>query len=460
MAGFWITECIPIYITSLMPIFFLPAFRILSSDDTCDDYFKGNVVSVMASIMIALMIEYNSVHSRIALFILDIVGLSLRRIHLVLMIVTGFLSMWISNSIITALMCPIVKGILEELQPLGVEIYEKDNELEAGRVKPSRLSICLYISIAYAASIGGCSTIIGTGTNLALKSNYDAIFNQMKPTEHLDFTKFMIYSILRSWIILLLTYFAMELFYMGLFNKENEVSKRVKALKENRLAEIEIKERINELGKTTVYEVSVIILIVILMTVLILSSPKMFKGWSDFYDINIRESVPTVAIVAISFFMPATYVFYRYFCGSKPIIEKSIASLATWRILQKDMPWGFIFLVGSGFSLAEGCRKSGLVKYWEDKLINMESSEPFLVSLRCIFFTFIVTAFITNVATANLLLPIMAKISIVLKRFHPLYLMMPVGFACSMAFHLPISTPPNAIVCYYGNIKTKDLVRI
>lgn len=449
-----------------MPVFFLPAFNILSSDETCLNYFKSTVIMFMSGIMIALLIEYSRLHVRLAYLTVMAVGSSPRRIHLGLMVFTGFLSMWVSNSAATAMVCPILKGILEELQEEGIDIYENDDEVEAGKQsakkdkRPSKLSFCLYTSMAYASSIGGCSTIIGTPTNLALKSTYEGIFLKRKPTEHIEFVNFMGYSIIPSWIILLLTFLSMELIYMGLWNKKNKFNQQIRALNENKsTSKSKIKDKYHELGPVTVHEISVMVLFIVLILLFFLKSPAMFKGWGDLFHVDMTQAVPCAVIVAISFLLPTSYAFFRYCCGSKPLPEKPTTSLSNWKNLQENMPWGLIFLVGGGFALAEGSEKSGLAKTLSDNLKGLRYLPKPVILFIFLIVAIIATAFTANVAMANILLPVLAEISLAIKS-HPLYLMMPVGLACSMAFHLPVSTPPNAIVCSFANIKTKDFVSI
>lgn len=465
MSGFWITECIPLYITSLIPLIYLPAVQILPTIEVSKNYFKDTIIMFMAGIMMALLIEQSGLHMRIALMTLRIVGSSPRRIHLGMMIVCGFLSMWVSNSAATAMMCPILKGIFEELRSQGLEIYEKSDEVEQGKKKdedkrPSKLVMGIYVSIAFSSSIGGSATIIGSPTNLVLKGQYDEKFQQYNPTEKIDFMTYMFYAFIPSWLILFLTYFFMELVYMGLWNKKSEVNKQITLVNENKsISKIKIKEKYNDLGPTTVHEASVIVLFIILIILFFLKSPNGFTGWGDLFHVKVKNAVPASLIVALSFLLPTSYAFLRYCCGSKPLPEKPASSLSSWKYLQDNMPWGLIFLVGGGFALAAGSTKSGLDKTLSDRLNGLKSLEHPLILFICLVVALVATSFTANVAVANVILPILAEISIAVKA-HPLYLMFPVGIACSMAFHLPVSTPPNAIVCSFANIKTKDLVSI
>uniref|UniRef100_T1GPR5 Citrate transporter-like domain-containing protein n=1 Tax=Megaselia scalaris TaxID=36166 RepID=T1GPR5_MEGSC len=156
MSGFWITECIPSHITSIMPIVFLPALGILSSQITCENYFKDTIIMFMCGIMIALLIEFTHLNMRIAFVAVKLVGPSPRRINFAMMVLTGFISTWISNTAATAMMCPIIKGILSSLGSHGIDIYEaKDVEANVPikKRRPSKLAIAMYVSTCYAATM-------------------------------------------------------------------------------------------------------------------------------------------------------------------------------------------------------------------------------------------------------------------------------------------------------------------
>lgn len=452
-------------------MFFLPAFKILPTDETCANYFRDSVIMFMSGIMVALLIEFSHLHVRLAYLTVMVVGSSPRRIHIGLMVITGFLSMWVSNAAATAMMCPILKGCLEELQDQGVEIYEKDDEVEAGKTpakkdgekkRPSKLAMCIYVGIAYASSIGGCATLIGTPTNLALKGQYDEKFKKMHPTEKIDFMTFMGYAALPSWIVLFLTYLVMELVYMGLWNKKNRFNQQIRRMSENKLSSKgKIKDKYRELGPITIHEISAIILFIVLICLFFTKSPNFFTGWGDLFPVSVSNAVPTATIVVISFLLPATYSFFRYCCGSSstPLPENPMSSLSSWKYLQDNMPWGLIFLVGGGFALAKGSEKSGLAKTLSEKLKGLSTLPKPVVLLLCMLVTVGATTFTSNVAMANILLPVLAEMSLAIKA-HPLYLMLPVGLGCSISFFLPVSTPPNALVCTFANIKTNDMVSI
>lgn len=445
----------------MIPLFFLPAFGVLSSIKTCEQYFQDTIIMFMSGIMVALLIEYSNLHKRIALLTVKIMGGSPRRIHFGLMLVTGFLSMWISNSAATAMMCPILKGVLESLEKQGVSVYEEDepeDPKDVNEKRPSKLSIAMYLSICYSSSIGGCGTLIGTPTNLAFYGLYEARFGKLNPTETLDFVTFMGYGIPPVILILLLTYFCIEIFYMGLLSKKNKVNQEIKEVcKDKAAAKAVVNASYKALGPMNCHETSALVLFIVLVILFLSKSPKVFPGWGDLINPNIKNSVPTAFIVALSFLLPRTCNYFRFCCGTKAVPRKEIDSLQTWKNLQTHMPWGLIFLVGGGFALAAGSKQSELDKALSSALKGLGILPHPVILFLCIVFAMIATAFTANVAMCNVIIPVLCEMSLAI-RCHPLYLVIPVGIACSMAFHLPVSTPPNAIVASFANISTKSMV--
>lgn len=179
MAGYWITECLPISATALIPLVFFPTMGILDSNKTSMCYMKETNIMFFGGLVIAIAIEHCNLHRRIALTVIGIVGCSPKRLNLGLSACTMFVSMWISNTAATAMMLPIVEAMLMELQEQKiVKMYEEegavpsDPDFDVTNYTPTRNTICNYLTIAYSASIGGTGTLVGTGTNLTFKGTF------------------------------------------------------------------------------------------------------------------------------------------------------------------------------------------------------------------------------------------------------------------------------------------------
>ncbi|XP_016996354.2 protein I'm not dead yet 2 isoform X1 [Drosophila takahashii] len=459
MALFWITEAIPLYLTALFPIVFLPLFGILPSDKVCSFYFSDTVVMFLGGLLIALAIEYSNLHQRIALTTILVVGCSPRRLHFGLVMVTCFISLWISNSAATAMMCPIVKAVLNEMEAQNIfAIYKTQEEEpveEGDPPHPSTISMAFYFGIAYASSIGGCGTLIGTGTNLTYKGLYDTRFPNSE--EKIDFPIFMAYAIPFVVVVLIiLTFLSLQITHMGLFRPKSKVGQEVKKGAESKdVVKAVIKERKKELGSMSCHEIQVGLIFILMIFLLFTRKPGFFPGWADFLNAQpIGSGPPVFFAVLLLFALPTQYTFFKYCCGKAPFPGQTLDACLSWVYCHKYTPFGLCFLLGGGFALAEGSRVSGMAKMLGQSLAFAGSMHYVLVVAMCIAISLFCTAFASNVAICNILIPIFSEMAIAIK-VHPIVLTFPSALACSLAFHLPVSTPPNAIISGYTGLKTK-----
>lgn len=387
-----------------------------------------------------------------------------------------FVSMWISNTAAVAMMCPIMQAVLEELESQGLCKMYNDPELtdeEEGMLKaktpeerkaaawadrrPTKITVCYFMGASYAASIGGSGTIVGSGTNLAFKGIYDSLF----PMDEIEFPKWMMFNIPPMLIITLVSWVYLQWLYMGLFRPNSKEAKEFNLGKEGEeVARQVIVRKYNELGPMSSHEKSVACLFILSVILFFTRAPGFITGWAELITkTKIGDATPAIFIVVALFMLPANYNWLSFFSARPDALPRApTPSLITWKYINQKLPWSLIFLLGGGFALARGGRETGMSAMLGESLSGL-SSLPFLVVLFLVcLFAQIFTEFASNVAVANVMLPVLAEMSRQME-VHPLYLMFPAALSCSMAFHTPVGTPPNAIVAGVANISTKDMVR-
>ncbi|XP_023938051.2 protein I'm not dead yet [Bicyclus anynana] len=476
MATYWVLELLPLPVTSMLPIVLFPTLGILDSDRTCAAYMKETNMMFMGGLMIAAGVQHSKLPKRVALWTVQVVGCSHRRLNLGLTLVTMFISMWVSNAAATTMMVPIVDAILEVFEQQGLgdvyvnkkralpengkEIKAHDKNTEDESPVPSDITICYYLSIAYASTLGGCGTLVGTATNSAFKGIFDSEFPEVSGS--VDFFWFMAYSTPPMLVMQILVWVSLQVTYMGLFRPNSEAAKRVNRASTGSSNTMKIiKEQYKGLGPATFHEKASGLLFILAVFLYIFRKPGFMLGWADVITtMKVKDGVVSIVIVVLMFILPMSMDFIKFFTSAASYEELSASkpspSIVTWNILKEKIPWGLLFLLGGGFALAEGSKETKLSSMIGSSLNGLNGLHPALVLLVVVLVTQFITEFTSNVAIANLILPVLANMARAL-HMDPRYLMIPATLACSMAFHMPVGTPPNAIVAGVAHIPTSKM---
>ncbi|XP_022692825.1 solute carrier family 13 member 5-like isoform X2 [Varroa jacobsoni] len=474
MAFYWMTEALPLAVTALLPVVLFPSLGIISSDETCQQYLVETNMVFVASLIMAIAIEHCSLHRRIALRVMLCVGTDPKWIMLGFMVTTMFLSVWICNTSTTAMMMPIVDAVLTEIFGTRGRTTSEDLELASYSQKATETSMLekrqchgssekeilaehniyseyrrrhqrerhlakgLYLSVAFAANIGGTATLTSAGPNLILKFIMDEYYNGLPPV---DYASWMIFAAPGVVCTVLLVWGVFQLLYF--WNRPSGLNAHGHAAKKT------INKKYEELGSITFHEGAVLTLFVCMILLWMFRDPHFMHGWAhafQYQNLRPKDSTCAMFIVLLLFVIP-----------SKPSEVGSCPPLITWQTIQQRLPWGVILLRGGGFAMAEATKKSGLSAWMGHHLAAFNLLRPSWMAFVISSIVAMLTEFVTNSATATIFLPIVASLATDL-RINPLYLVIPVTFACSYAFMLPVGTPANAIVATHAHLKTKDML--
>lgn len=422
MAFWWITEAIPLAATALIPVALFPLFGIVDGKTVSSMYFNHLIFLFIGGFLMAFAMERWNLHRRIALKILIFFGISPGRILLGFMLATSFLSMWMSNTATAMMMVPIALSIIIKL------------EESVGTEKIGRYSVGLLLGIAYSASIGGIATLVGTPPNLSFARIVNIIFPEMPDVSFADWFLFAmpvtVLLFVSAWLLLFFMY------------------RPEKTWKKIQLSDF--KKEYLQLGKPKTEEKIVLVLFIILALLWIFRSgfeiqSFVIPGWAQLFHTPayINDGTVAIFISLLLFIIPSS--------------SERGERLMNWETAGK-IPWNIVLLFGGGFALAQGFVDSGLSIWFGEQLAGLANVQPIVLTFANVTMMSLLTELTSNVATTEMILPILAGLSITIK-INPLLLMIPATLAASLAFMLPVATPPNAIIFGTNRIRVKDMVK-
>ncbi len=424
MAVWWVTEAIPLAATAILPIILYPLTGILAGKATAPLYINSTIFLFIGGFMIALTMEKWNLHKRLALLTIRTVGGGPARIVLGFMIASAFLSAWMSNTATTIMMLPIGLSIILQM------------EEEFGEEETHRFSLCLMLGIAYAASMGGMATLVGTPPNLVLQRTFQLTFPEATP---ISFGIWMVMAVPLSVCMILIIWVVLtKVIYRP--PEHLRVDPKI------------VDNQYKALGPMS-FEEKVVALIFFITAILWVFRKNLvlgfitIPGWSNLLPTSKLIDDGTVAIFMASllFLIPTR----------SPLAQTATLMDAT---VFKKLPWNIIILFGGGFALAKGFQVTGLADFIGNKLQVLEGfNTVWMIGIISTSLTFL-TELTSNTATTQMILPILASIAVAMKT-DPLLLMIPAALAASCAFMMPVATPPNAIVFGSGRVKIGEMVK-
>jgi len=423
MATWWITEALPLAVTSLVPVALFPIFGVMDGQAVAATYFNHVIFLFIGGFIIALAMQKWNLHHRIALRILMLTGSSPARILFGFMFATAFLSMWISNTATAMLMIPIVMSIINELMKTS------------GKEATSKFSIGLLLGIAYSASIGGIATLVGTPPNLSFARIFHIYFPD---APEVSFARWFMFAMPMTVIFFLIVW--AYLYYRYRPKKKDWHSPGIQLFR----------DQYRKLGRMG-YEEKVVLASFILVALLWLFRAEInlgflvIPGWSTYlnYSSFINDGTIAIFIGVLLFAIPAG--------------KTQGGRIMDWETAVK-LPWNIVLLFGGGFALASGFKESGLSLWFGNQLSWVSHAHPILIIFTIAILITFLTELTSNTATTEMILPVLAGLAFTIG-INPLYLMLPATLSASMAFMLPVATPPNAIVFGTNHLQIMDMAK-
>jgi sodium-dependent dicarboxylate transporter 2/3/5 len=408
MLVWWILEAVPLAITAMLPLLLFPLFGIMKMDEAGVSYANPVIFLFMGGFMLALGLEKSGLHERIALHIVKITGTKPSGLVLGFLLSSALLSMWISNTATAVMMLPIALSV-QQMFP------SSDEKIRHSLAAP------LMLSIAYGANIGGTMTLIGTPPNIVMAGMLDKLLNYQ-----IGFMEYMVIGFPTGLLLLGFTYLLLIL----LFKPKSASQADVKLLFE---------EKLHSLGAFSRQEWLVTVVFGITAGLWIFQEP--FNGLIGRRLLN-DAMIGLMGGMAM-FIIPAFWNKYE--------------TILRWSDTEK-LPWGILLLFGGGLCMASGLEKTGIVAYVTQGISLSSGGFGFTIAVLLIGLVLLLTEVMSNVALITVMLPPIIGIATAMG-LDPLSIAIPATIASSMAFSMPISTPPNAIVFASGQIKTSDMLR-
>ena len=401
MILWWISEVMPIPVTSLLPMIFIPLLGIDKMDAATAPYAHPLIFLFFGGFFLSIAMEKTGLHQRIALKALQFTGQKPSAQIAGLMAVTAFLSMWMSNTATAVMMLPIGLSMIKMANASSQDDFGK----------------AVLLAIAYSASIGGVATLIGTPPN-ALLAAYLSKSYQIQ----ISFAEWMLLGVPLALVMLIFCWLWVCKFHFKLPTAS--------------AGQHSFKADISALGPLRRAEK--LVLVVFSLAALSWISQQWLVSVTG---LPINDTMIALIAAVLLFVLPG----------------EQKQRLLIWKDSQQ-LPWGVLLLFGGGLSMADQIQKTGVSELLAQQLSLLHGIPPVFILLAVTSLIIFLTEVTSNTATAAAFLPLLGPVAVSME-LSPLYLVVPAALAASFAFMLPVATPPNAIVFASGKLQVKDMVK-
>lgn len=411
MAIWWATEAVPLFVTALLPLAVLPLLGVADIAGAAAPFAHPVVFLLLGGFLIGLALEKWNLHRRIAFHIILAVGS--RPLNLIAgkMLATAFMSMWITNTATTIMVLPIAMSLIAVVTPDG----------KGGHGEAANFGTAMMLGIAYAASIGGMASLVGSPTNLLAASFLDEVFGI-----EMTFARWMLYALPISAVLLGCAYFVLTRIAYPVSNRLGDVDTGV------------VEGMLREMGPMTGPEKRVCAVFTTVALCWIFS--PLVERWLDF-DIS-DTGIALIGAIAL-FAIPAHWPDRTFLLDGTAV---------------RRVPWEVLILFGGGLSLAKAIDTTGLAVWIGDGLSFLDAMPLLLLIFGLTLLVVLLTELMSNTATVAAFLPIAGSLALG-SDVAPLLFVMPIALAASAAFMLPVATPPNTLVFGTGYVTLPQMMR-
>ncbi|MGF1455652.1 MAG: SLC13 family permease [Alphaproteobacteria bacterium] len=413
MALWWATEAIPVPVTALLPLVLLPLLQVAPFREAATPYAHPIVYLFLGGFITAMAVERSGLHRRMALAIFAGVGAHARAIIGGFMATAALISMWMSNSSTTLMLLPIALSVVSVVTETVPGLSDRDRR---------NFGTVVLLGLAYGATIGGMSTLVGTPPNAFLSGFMAETYGI-----DIDFGRWMMVGLPVTVIMLPLAWLLLtRVLYPVAFAATPETTRHLRGMR-------------SELGAMTPAEIRTAVVFLTLIACWMFRRQLQTLPGLDM----LNDSVIAMAAAVSLFLIPAG--------GGQA------GPLLRWSDLDR-LPWGVLILFGGGLSLAAAVSGSGLAAWLGQQLSGLGAINLVVLILCATALVIFLTELTSNLATAATFLPVMGAIATETGQA-PLVFIVPVALAASCAFMLPVATPPNAIVFSSGHVTIPQMVR-
>jgi len=438
MISWWISEAVHIGVTGFVPIALFPLLGVTSSSAVSAHYGNHLIFLFVGGFIIAQAMERWNLHRRIALAIIDRFGSRPRPIVLGFMVATALLSMWISNTATTMMLLPMAMAVVNQLVG-SARVRGAPEGAQHEQLARDTFGPVLLLGIAYAASIGGLGTVVGSPTTVAFLGFATDAFPDLPP---IGFVQWSMVGLPIIVVFVPLTWLYLCRFGTAIPLSAVRFSSSQSVIRDERAA----------LGAMSVPEKRVMIVAASTGLLWILRAPIdlggfFLPGWSQLFPVpgSVHDSTVAMTMAILLFMLPS---------GK----SGDASRLLDWRHAARGTPWGIVFLLGGGFALAAAITDSGLAAWLGAWLGALGGLPSWVLVVAVCVLTTAMTETTSNVATVLMLSPAVAAMAGEVD-VHPYLLLIPMAVTSSFAFTLPVATPPNAIIFSSGWITIPQMVR-